>query len=55
MFDKYWKLALSIFIGAVLIVLGSIAPMPVAAQIITLFLGLFLTIINLVVVSKRLL
>ncbi|HWL25029.1 MAG TPA: hypothetical protein VNR38_14990 [Ureibacillus sp.] len=55
MFNKYWKLALSIFTGALLIVIGSTAPIPVAIQLIALILGLVLTLINLFVVTKRLL
>ncbi len=55
MFDKFWKLAVAIFIGALLIVIGSIAPIPVAFQLISLILGLVITFINLIVVTKRLL
>ena len=55
MLDKYWKLALSIFIGALLIVVGTIAPIHVVLQLIALVLGLAITFFNLIVVTKRLL
>lgn len=55
MFDKYWKLALSIFIGALLIVVGSVAPIHFILQLIALIAGLIITVINLIAVTKRLL
>jgi hypothetical protein len=55
MFDKYWKLALSIFVGALLIVIGSALPIHFVLQLIALIAGLVITVINLIVVTKRLL
>jgi len=55
MLNTYWKLAVSVFIGAIFIVVGTTAPIPVVFQLIALVLGLVITVINLIVVTKRLL
>lgn len=55
MFDKFWKLAISCSVGSILIVIGIIVQMPIIYQLIVLVVGLIVTCINLLVVTKYLL